>query len=445
MRYVPAVTRPIRIGLLGCGVVGQGILRLITSRDRSLERRLGAPLEVRGIVARDVARARDLCGLDPSLVSSDAGRVLDDPDVDVVVEVMGGLDPADAYVKRAIDAGKSVVTANKFLLAERGHELFERAERRGVDLAFEAAVCGGVPVIRVLREALVSDDVVALRGIVNGTSNYILSRMTEDQLDFEVALRGAQEAGFAEADPTLDVSGGDAAHKLTILATLAFGAKILPRQVATEGIERIAAVDVRMAARFGHVIKLLAIGRSLPGGALDLRVHPAFVPAHSVLASIGGALNAVSIVGDSLGPCMLSGLGAGAMPTAMSVVSDIVDVGRNLLMDARGRVPQRAVREGLLVARDVRDAGQHVGPYYLRFSVLDRPGILARIAGILGAFDVSIRQMVQEGRARHTTDAVQVVLFTDPCRDADVRSALREIHLLGGIVEPARAIRIEEG
>lgn len=439
-----AAAGAIRIGLLGCGVVGQGVLRTIATRRESLTRRLGAPIEVRRVVARDPDKERAEY-VPRELLSYDPESVLGDPDVDVVVEVMGGLEPAGAYLERAIDAGKSIVTANKFLLAERGSELFERAERRGVDLHFEAAVCGGIPVIRVLREALVSDRVVALRGIVNGTSNYILSRMRDEALDFDVALRAAQEAGYAEADPTLDVNGGDALHKLTILATLAFGAKVMPAQIHREGIEHVAAIDMQMAARFGYVIKLLAIGRELESGALDLRVHPALVPEQSVLASIGGALNAVYLEGESLGPCLLSGYGAGAMPTAMSVVSDIVDVGRNLMMGARGRVPHRAVRGELLAQREVRDPGHHNGPYYLRFSVLDRPGVLARIAGVLGAFDVSIGQMVQEGRAASAGDPVHVVMLTHACREANVRGALREIHMLSGIAQPARAIRIEEG
>ncbi|MDQ3031488.1 MAG: homoserine dehydrogenase [Myxococcota bacterium] len=443
------MTRAIRIGLLGCGVVGQGVLRTIAARRESLTRRLGAPIEIRAIVARDPDKARDAC-VPRELLTSDPERVLGDPDIDVVVEVMGGLEPAGSYLVRAIERGKSVVTANKFLLAERGSELFEHAEAHGVDLSFEAAVCGGIPVIRVLREALASDHVFALRGIVNGTSNYILSRMHEEKIDFDVALRAAQEAGYAEADPTLDVDGGDAMHKLTILASLAFGAKVVPSQISREGIERVAAIDMQMAARFGYVIKLLAIARALPAtdggaGALDLRVHPALVPRKSVLASISGALNAVYIEGESLGPCLLSGYGAGAMPTAMSVVSDIVDVGRNLMMGSRGRVPHRSVRSESLAVREVRDPGHHHGAYYLRFSVLDRPGVLARIAGVLGAFDVSIEQMVQEGRATSTSDPVHVVMLTHACKEANIRGALREIHMLSGIAQPARAIRIEEG
>jgi homoserine dehydrogenase len=437
------LARTLRVGLLGCGIVGEGTLRLLRDNEANLSRRLGASIEVRRVVARDRDKPRS-DAVPEGLLSFDANDVLDDPEIDVVVELMGGLDPAFAYVRTALERGKSVITANKFLLAEHGHELFELAESRGADLYFEAAVCGGVPVIRVLREALASDTVVSLRGIVNGTSNYILSRMAEEKIDYEVALRGAQAAGYAEADPSLDVNGGDAVHKLTILSTLAFGAKIRIEQISREGIEDVAAIDMRFAERFGYVIKLLATGRALPSGALDLRVHPALVRRNSVLASISGALNAVVLEGERLGPCMLSGYGAGAMPTAMSVVSDLVDVGRNAMVGSRGRVPHRAVRSEFLAVREVQDPGAHVGAYYLRFSVLDRPDILARVTGVLGAFDVSIEQLVQDGRAPGASDPVQLVMLTHATKDANVRGALREIDRLSGIARPTRAIRIEE-
>lgn len=436
------VTRAIRIGFLGCGVVGQEVVRTLAKRREGLVRRLGAPIEIRRIVVRDLEKARG-DHVAREILTQNAVEVTDDPEIDVVVELMGGLEPAGSCVFRALESGKSVVTANKFLLAERGGELFECAERHAVDLSFEAAVCGGIPIIRVIREALVGDRIAQLRGIVNGTSNYILSRMSADKVDFDVALRAAQQAGYAEADPSLDVDGGDAAHKLSILATLAFGARIPPSLIEREGIEGVAAIDIEMAGRFGYVIKLLAVGRQL-GEDLDLRVHPALVPRTSALASVGGALNAVSILGESLGPCLLSGHGAGAMPTAMSVISDIVDVGRNLLLGARGRVSQKPLRGSDLPPRPVRAPGEHVSPCYLRFSVLDRPGVLAAIAGALGRFDISIEQMVQEGRARSTRDPVHIVMITHATKNANVRAALAEIGELEELVQRACAIRIEE-
>ena len=436
------MARPIRIGLLGAGVVGQGILELLHGNAAPIERRLGTSIEVRKVVGRDPAKGRS-AHLPAELLSFDPEDVLSDDELDIVVEVIGGVEPAGTYVRRALEAGKSVVTANKALLAEHGHELIELAESKGVDLYFEAAVAGGIPVIRVLREALASDTVFALRGIVNGTSNYILSRMREAGLDFAVALREAQEKGYAEADPTLDVGGGDAAHKLTILATLAFGANVHPSEIAVEGIENVAAIDMEMAARFGYVIKPLAIGREREDGSLELRVHPALVPESSVMASISGALNAIVLEGRMLGPCLLSGYGAGALPTAMSVVSDIVDVGRNIASGASGRVPQRAWRGESLEARRVAPIGDHVGRYYLRFGVRDRPGMLARIAQVLGAFEVSIEQMLQLGRAGDSDAPVRVVMLTHEAREANVRDALTQIQMLSGIVEPTRALRIE--
>ena len=305
------MAREIGIGMIGCGVVGQGVLRLLHDNARSIEARLGGKLVVRRIAARDSGKARDpVVPLD--LLTYDPQLVLEDPSVDVVVELVGGLEPAGSYVRQALERGQNVVTANKMLLAEHGHELIELAESRGVDLYFEAAVAGGVPIIRVLREALASDRILGLRGIVNGTSNYILSRMHDEGLGFADALAAAQAAGYAEADPTLDVGGGDAAHKLTILATLAYGARIASSQIPTEGITEIEAVDIEFARRFGYVIKLLAVARSLETAdaasdrdhaPLDLRVHPALISERSVLASVSGALNAIYVQGEALGPC----------------------------------------------------------------------------------------------------------------------------------------------
>lgn len=437
------MARPVRIGLIGCGVVGQGIMRLLEENEPSIRGRLGSSVEVKRIAVRDVEKERGP-QVPQALLTSDAQEVLGDPDIDVVVEVMGGLQPAGGYVRHAIESGKAVVTANKALLAAHGHELIGLAEERHVDLYFEAAVAGGIPILRVLREALASDRITSLSGIVNGTSNYILTRMKEERLEFGDALREAQEAGYAEADPALDINGGDAAHKLTILATLAFGAKVEPAAVFTEGIEHVAAVDIQYAERFGYVVKPLAIGRALEGGAIDLRVHPALVDERRVLASISGAINAVRIEGAAVGPCLLSGLGAGAMPTAVSVVSDVIDVGRNLLSEAYGRVPQRAFKGEHLESRTIQPIEEHICRYYLRFSVTDRSGVLGRLTSTLGEHEVSIEQMIQDGRSRTGNTPVNVVLLTHPAREGDVRVALEAIAEQGDVVEPTVAIRIED-
>lgn len=448
--------------MIGCGVVGTGILRLLHDNADTIAGRLGAPIEVRAIGVSDVSKTRDPI-VPKQLVTGDAASVATREDVDVVVEVMGGIEPAGAYVRAALDAGKHVVTANKALLAEEGDALLEVSEKREVDLFFEAAVAGGIPIIRVLREGLASDRIVSLRGIVNGTSNYILSEMASTGIDFDVALRQAQEKGYAEADPTLDVSGGDAAHKLAILATLAYGARIHPSQITIEGIDSVAAIDMKLADRFGYVIKPLAVARPVDALGelrkregdrsgpqdrtpthLELRVHPALVAKRSVLASISGALNAVYVEGAMLGPCLMSGPGAGALPTAMSVVSDIVDVGRNMLVDAHARVPTRAFRGDHLEAIPALDADEHRSRYYLRFTVVDRAGVLARITGILGGFEVSIEQMVQEGGHGRSEESATLIMLTHVCRYGDLRGALTEIDRLSITREPARALRIEE-
>jgi len=432
--------RTIRVGLVGCGVVGTGILRLLHDNAETIEGRLGARLEVVAIAARSADRARDPI-VPADKLCFDPFAVAEREDVEIVLEVMGGVDQAGEVVRRALESGKHVITANKALIAERGDVLIPLAEERGLDLYFEAAVAGGIPIIRMLREALAADRILSLRGILNGTSNYILTRMQRDGLGFDEALRLAQEAGYAEADPTLDISGGDARHKLAILATLAFGARVDPNDIPMQGIEDITSLDCRFAKRFGFVIRPLAIARPTEAGALCLRVHPALVPAGSVLAGVSGALNAVAIEGAMLGPAMITGLGAGALPTAMSMVSDLVDVCRNLLAGAHGRVPSRAFRSQPS-QRSVDDAGALLSRYYPRFSVKDRPGVLARVAGVLGACDVSIEQMVQEGGS--SDGPAQVVILTHIARESEMLSALSEVDRLSHVVAPTMLLRIED-
>src|SRR3954463_15736050 len=324
----------IKVGLLGCGTVGGGVIQLLRANAAYLEARVGDSLDVARVLVRDPDKER-VAELDRGRLTTDPEAVLGDASIDVIVEVMGGVDPARGLLTRAIEAGKQIVTANKMLLALHGGDLLERAKKRGVDLAFEGAVGGGIPVIRVLRDALASDTIASLSGIVNGTSNYILTRMRQDNLSFAAALTEAQQKGYAEADPGLDVDGGDAAHKLVVLAMLAFGARVDHGAVSTEGIRSIDEIDHRFAERFGYVIKHLAVGRDL-GGAIELRVHPAFVPKSSMLANVSGVLNAVMLHGRALGPCLVYGRGAGDLPTAVSVVSDILDVARSILAGVGG-------------------------------------------------------------------------------------------------------------
>ena len=428
--------RSVRIGLLGCGTVGGGVVQLLHENARYLASRVGAELSIARVLVRAAERER-VPQLDRALLTTDPEAVLGDPSIDVIVETIGGVDPARAYVERALDQGQSVVTANKMLLALHGPELVDRAIARGADLAFEASVGGGIPIVRTLREALASDWVVSLRGIINGTCNYILGRMSQEGLSFDAALAEAQKLGYAEAEPSLDVDGHDAAHKLVVLAMLAFGARVDSKSVPVEGIRRIEPVDHQFAARFGFVVKHLAIGRDL-GSAVELRVHPALVRRESVLANVSGVLNAIALEGRALGPCLLSGRGAGDLPTAVSVVADIVDVARARLHGTAG-LDTRGIQ---LAARPLAPLDELIGRSYLRFPVRDRPGVLARIAGALGDCNVSIEQMVQQGSG---SDApVQIVLLTHAARERDVARALARLRDADFAALPALRIHVVE-
>ncbi len=425
----------IKVGLLGCGTVGGGVIQLLRANAAYLEARVGASLDVARVLVRDPDKER-VPELDRARLTTDPEAVLGDSSIDVIVEVMGGVDPARAYLGRAIEAGKQVVTANKMLLALHGGELLECAKKRGVDLAFEGAVGGGIPVIRVLRDALASDTIASLSGIVNGTSNYILTRMRQDGLSFEAALKEAQEKGYAEADPGLDVDGGDAAHKLVVLAMLAFGARLDGADIPTEGIRGVEPVDHAFAERFGYVVKHLAVAKDRDD-AIEMRVHPALVAKDSPLANINGVLNAIAIEGRALGPCLLSGRGAGDLPTAVSVVADVVDAAIAKKSGVAGQ-STRAIR---LSPRAVAPMAGVEGRYYFRFSVFDRPGVLARITGALGERGVSIEQMVQQGRGSADVP-VDVVMMTHDTTESSVQAALGTIAASDFVAKPPRMIRV---
>ncbi len=429
---------PIRLGLLGCGTVGGGVVHLLRANAAYLAQSVGAPLEIVSILVRDADKDR-VPELERPLLTTDAEVVLGDESIDVFVEVMGGVDPTREYVERAIDSKRSVVTANKMLLAMHGPALVDRAIARGVDLAFEGSVGGGIPVVRVLREALASDWVVRLEGIVNGTCNYVLTRMRSDGLGFDEAVREAQDKGYAEADPGLDVDGHDAAHKLVVLAMLAFGARIEAGRVPTEGIREIDPIDHRFAERFGFVIKHLAIGRD-HGEAIELRVHPALVRRDTPLANVNGVLNAIALEGRALGPTLLSGRGAGDLPTAVSVVADVLDVARA----RRNGFAGLATRGIQMKARPLRSLDDVRGRYCLRFQVHDRSGVLARLAGELGEAGVSIEQMVQEGGGGSSGLPVEIVMLTHETIERSVRRALEAIARSGIVAAPPRLLRIQE-
>lgn len=430
----PALKKPVRVALLGCGTVGGGVLRLLEKNRESLAQKVGAYLDVVHVLVRDPVKARTQeCRSE--WITTDPERVFSDSDLDCVIEVMGGLDPAKSYVERAIDQGLTVVSANKLLIATHGPELLKRAGRARVDLAFEASVGGGIPVIRTVRESLTGDTVQSIHGILNGTCNYVLTRMRVAGVDFESALYEAQQLGYAEADPKLDVGGFDAAQKLVVTSMLAFGSEFAADATPTEGIEQIDTIDFSAADRFGYTIKHLVIGRDL-GEEVALRAHPTLVPKNSVLANIDGVLNCVYINGRALGPCMLVGQGAGDLPTAVSVVADLADVACARIEGHDG-LSTRAI---LTRPRKLQPLDELRSRYYLRFEVLDRPGVLAEIAGALGANGVSIEQMVQE----EADGSASVLMITHKVREGNLKKALERLESSAFLRGPARFIRIEE-
>ena len=433
-------TRKIPVGLLGLGNVGSGVVKLLADNAAAIERRLGASVDVRRIAVREAEKPR-LVDVDPRLLTTDARKVVDDPEIKIVIELIGGEEPARGLLLHAIDRGKHIVTANKALLASQGDELFAAAEKKGVDLYYEASVGGGVPIIRALREGLASDRVDELVAIVNGTSNFLLTAMTDEGRPFAEVLREAQEKGYAEADPSLDTGGWDAAHKLCVLVPLCFGTRIQLSQVLVEGLAGIEPIDLRYAERFGYVIKPLAIAKD-HGDSVEARVHPTLIPERFMLASVNGVYNAVYVSSYALGHSMYYGRGAGMMPTAVAVVSDVIEVARNLLASSAGsaplRLPPRAVGE-----RRIRDPGELESRYYLRFGVVDKPGVLAQLATILGEHQISINEVVQEA-VREDAQSVPVVVTTHLARERDVKAALARIDALEAAREKTHLLRIFE-
>ena len=432
----------VRIGLLGLGTVGAGLVKILQSQRGMLEERAGARLSLAAIADTDLTRPREGLELRALPMVSDAARVLDDPTIHVVVELVGGLEPARTFILRALAAGKHVVTANKALLAHHGAELYEEARRRGVALGFEAAVAGGIPLIRAVKDGLVANRVLSLAGIVNGTCNYILSKMTDEGLDFSLVLKEAQAHGYAEADPTLDLEGMDSAHKLQILVALAFRTFVDLKHIHTEGITRITAQDIDYARELGFRIKLLAIAKaSDDAGGVEARVHPTMIPATSPLAAVSGVFNAIFLTGDAVGDLMFYGRGAGQLPTASAVWSDVLEIARRI---AHG-VPALAL--------ELPSVGRQPLPltpmdairccYYLRVMAQDRPGVLSRVAGILGENDISIANVIQKGRG--TREAVPVVMLTHEARERDMRAALAAIDRLGDVATATSMIRVEGG
>jgi homoserine dehydrogenase len=430
----------INIGLLGCGTVGTGVARILLDGKDLIASRLGATLTLRRVADVDTVRDRGI-GFAPGVFTDDARSVVDDPDIDIVVEMIGGQTAAKELMLKAIENGKQVVTANKALLASQGNTIFRAAAERRVDLAFEASVGGGMPIIKTLRESLAANRIRAMIGILNGTCNYILSKITDDGSPFAAALAEAQAKGYAEANPALDVEGHDTAHKIAILSALAYGMDINLAEVYTEGIAHITPMDIQFADQFGYRIKLLAISK-FSGEAVEARVHPTMISFDNMLSNVNGTLNAITVSADQVDDILLCGRGAGMRPTASAVVADLVDISRNLLSGAAGRVPLLSFQMDAIRKRAVLPISDIVTHYYLRFSALDRPGVLSRISGILGACGISIKSAYQKGRK--IDGSVPLVMLTHAAKEADVTKALTDIAALDVVSDRPVLIRIED-
>ncbi|ETR73580.1 MAG: Homoserine dehydrogenase [Candidatus Magnetoglobus multicellularis str. Araruama] len=432
----------INIGILGFGTVGTGVVRLLNMNESLLTERLGVKLCVRGIADIDTQTDRGIT-LPDNLLTTDAYKVINDPEIDIIVETIGGETVAKEFILAAMSQGKHVVTANKALLAKQGNAVIKKAQESSVDFAFEASVGGCMPIIKTLRESLSGNKILGLNGILNGTCNYILSKISNEGISYEAALAQAQQKGYAEADPALDINGDDTAHKLSIITALAYGMHIQMDDIFTEGITRITPMDIQFAHQFGYCIKLLAIAKmNDQQNAVEARVHPTMIPYSNMLSNVNDSYNAISIVGDAIGEMVLYGHGAGMMPTASAVVSDIVDIARNSQTSSKNRIPILAYQSQHIQQMAILPIEEISCRFYFRFTAVDSPGVLSRIAGILGDHDISIDCVHQKGRK--SKQAVPIVMLTHQAKEFDVRKALSQIQSLDVVWERPMFIRIED-
>ena len=438
--------KPIQVGLLGIGTVGSGTYKVLVRNQEEIRRRAGRGIEITMVADLDAERARQIVGPDVKVVS-DAREVLANPDIEIVIELIGGYGIARTLMMEAIAAGKHVVTANKALLAVHGSEIFQAAHDRGVMVAFEAAVAGGIPIIKALREGLTANRIQWIAGIINGTTNFILSEMRDKGLDFDVVLKEAQRLGYAEADPTFDIEGVDAAHKATLMSAIAFGIPVQFDKAHVEGITKLSATDIRYAEQLGYRIKLLGITKRREGQGVELRVHPTLVPAKRLIANVEGAMNAVVVNGDAVGTTLYYGKGAGSEPTASAVIADLVDVTRLATSDPQHRVPHLAFQPGQMRDVGVLSMEQVVTGYYLRLRVVDETGVLARVATILAEGGISIDALLQReadevgGEGSTQTD---LIILTHDAREGAMNQALERLQALPSVLAPIVRIRKEE-
>jgi len=433
--------KPINVGLLGIGTVGGGTFSVLKRNQEEIARRAGREIVIKIIADRDIDKARKTAG-DDALITSDANDVVTHPDVSIVVELIGGYTIAKELTLKAIKNGKHVVTANKALLALHGTEIFAAAQREGVMVAFEAAVAGGIPIIKALREGLTANRIEWIAGIINGTSNFILSEMRNKRLSFDTVLKQAQKLGYAEADPTFDIEGIDAAHKITIMASIAFGIPMQFDKVYTEGIAKLTGEDINYAEELGYRIKLLGITKKTLKG-IELRVHPTLIPTRRLIANVEGVMNAVVVKGDAVGPTLYYGAGAGAEPTASSIVADLVDVTRMHTADPKHRVPHLAFQPDLLSDIPILPMEEVETSYYLRLHAMDRPGVLADITRILADLEISIVAMVQK-EPNEGEDQVDIIVLTHLSIEKNINSAIIKIEKLASVMGKITRIRLEE-
>ena len=433
--------KPIQVGLLGIGTVGGGTFNVLNRNREEITRRAGRDIRITMVADKATDRARELVGKDVEVVD-DAMKVITNPNIDIVVELIGGYKPAKEFVLQAIANGKHVVTANKALLATHGNEIFAAAQKAGVMVAFEAAVAGGIPIIKALREGLTANRIEWIAGIINGTSNFILSEMRSKGKSFNEVLKEAQQLGYAEADPTFDVEGIDAAHKLTIMSALAFGVPMQFEKAYTEGITKLARDDIIYAEQLGYRIKLLGITRRTPEG-IELRVHPTLIPEKRLIANVEGVMNAILVKGDAVGATLYYGPGAGAEPTASAVVADLVDVTRMHTADPEHRVPHLAFQPDAMSDTPMLPMTEVETSYYLRMRVFDRPGVLADITRILADQAISIDAMIQK-EPSEGEDQVDIIMLTHLCREKKINAAIEKIEGLKTVSGKMTRIRLEE-
>jgi homoserine dehydrogenase len=432
--------KEIGVGLLGFGTIGAGVVKLIGRNGSLIEEKLGVRLRLCKVADLDITTDRGVT-VEPDVLTTNADEVLSDPNISVIIELIGGYKTAKEFILKAIEKGKHIVTANKALLAVHGEEIYAAAARKGVEVRYEAAVGGGIPVLSAIKGNMAANHFETVLGILNGTCNYILTRMTQEGADFADVLKNAQELGYAEADPTFDIEGVDTAHKLAILVSLCFGTRVAFEDIYTEGISSITATDINYAKEFGFKIKLLAIGK-LDGDRVEARVHPTMIPLNYPLADVDGVFNAIRLTGDFVDTVMFYGRGAGMDPTASAIVGDVMDIARNLTAGIGRRSAPLGYMDNQLKNLEIKAIGEVVSKYYLRFSALDKPGVLARIAGILGENGISIESMMQS--ARKANETVPIVIMTHQAREAGIRKALDQIDAFDFMKEKSRLIRIED-